>query len=160
HQGYGDMKLLLIAALTAACLLGQTVLEQADEAFRQGNFDRAATLARLAVAQNSQTPPGPMIPGVLPPPKNPSVSRPRPFETVVRLEPSNPYGYFYLGQAKLFQQQWEKAIAYLSKARDLQYPERERLAIELATAQNEAGHPQAALASLEGIGAPDDRRLA
>jgi tetratricopeptide (TPR) repeat protein len=82
------------------------------------------------------------------------------FESVVRLEPANPFGYFYLGQAQLFQQQWERAIQYFSKALDLGYPERERLLIELATAQNEAGHPQQAISTLEAVGPPSDQPLA
>ena len=38
-----------------------------------------------------------------------------------------------------------------------EYPERERLLVELALAQNEAGHPEQALTSLEGI-TPSGRR--
>jgi tetratricopeptide (TPR) repeat protein len=82
------------------------------------------------------------------------------FEAVVRLEPSNPYGYFYLGQAKLYQRQWDKAIQYFTKASELQYPEHERLVIEMATAQNEAGLPQQALTSLKKIEPPTDPTLA
>src|SRR5262249_46013565 len=82
------------------------------------------------------------------------------FQAVVRLQPSNPYGYFYLGQAKLYQQKWEPAIQYFSQALEHQYPEQERLLVELALAQNEAGHPQEALASLDRVRPPGDQRLA
>src|SRR6476646_836142 len=142
--GQCDMKYLLLAISLAACLFGQTVdvLAQADEAFRQGNLERAASLARQAIARDPRLLHGHMILGVIAAQKKQWDASIRHFEAVVKLEPSNPYGYFYLGQAKLFQQQWDKAIEYFGKARNLQYPERERLAIELATAQNEADRPQ------------------
>jgi tetratricopeptide (TPR) repeat protein len=156
------MKRLVMAAFCALSLLGQTgdVLEQADEAFRQGNFERAESLAKEALARDPSAVHGHMILGVIDAQKRRWDASDRHFEAVIRHDASNPYGYFYLGQAKLFQQQWDKAIAYFGRALELQYPERERLMIELATAQNEAGRPQEALASLEAIGAPADRRLA
>jgi tetratricopeptide (TPR) repeat protein len=156
------MKRLFIAASLAVCLFGQTadVLEQADEAFRQGNLDRAENLARQALARDPAAVHGHMILGVIAAQKQQWQASNTHFESVVRLEPANPFGYFYLGQAQLFQQQWERAIQYFSKALDLGYPERERLVIELATAQNEAGRPQQAISSLETIGPPADQPLA
>src|SRR5437016_5015939 len=155
------MKALLISMCLAACLLAQaeSVLEQADEAFRQGDLDRAERLARQALARDPNAVHGHMILGVIAAQKQQWEASNKHFESVVRLEPANPFGYFYLGQAKLFQQQWERAIQYFSKALDLGYPERERLAIELATAQNEAGRPSQALASLGTTGPPADQRL-
>jgi tetratricopeptide (TPR) repeat protein len=156
------MKRLVLATFCAVCLPGQTggVLEQADEAFRQGNLDRAASLARQALASDPSAVHGDMILGIIAAQKRQWDASDKHFEAVIRHDPSNPYGYFYLGQAKLFQKQWEKAIAYFGKALELQYPERERLMIELATAQDETGRPQEALSSLEAIGVPADRRLA
>ena len=156
------MKRTLIAVCLSLCLFGQGggVLEQADEAFRQGNLDRAATLARQALAADPRAAHAHMILGVIAAQKRQWQVSNQHFEAVVRLEPSNPYGYFYLGQAKLFQRQWEKAIGDFTKARDLGYPETERLTIELATAQNEAGHPEPALASLAAIAPPPDPRMA
>ena len=152
---------LLIGATIAVCLFGQSsdVLQQADEAFRQGDLDRAEKLARQALARDAGAVHGHMILGVIAAQKQQWEASNKHFESVVRLEPANPFGYFYLGQARLFQQQWERAIQYFSKALELGYPERERLAIELATAQNEAGRPIQALASLGMIGPPADPRL-
>src|SRR5690349_24974279 len=156
------MKLLLISMCLAACLFAQAedALARADEAFRQGNLDRAATLARQALARDPNAVHGHMILGVIAAQKSQWDTSNRHFEAVVRLEPSNPYGYFYLGQAKLYQRQWEKAIQYFTKALEFEYPERERLMIELAAAQNEAGHPQQALSVLAKTGPPPDPRLA
>src|ERR1041385_6203874 len=120
YRDHGDMRRLLIATSLAVCLFGQNgqVLEQADEAFRQGNVDRAASLARQALSQDPRAVHGHMILGVIAAQKHEWEASNRHFEAVIRLEPANPYGYFYLGQARLFQQQWEKAIAYFSKALD------------------------------------------
>src|SRR5262249_7826991 len=134
------MRRFLISVCLAAGLLGQTVslLERADAAFRKGNLDTAATLARQALADDPRGVHSHMILGIIAAQRNQWVESNKHFEAVVRLEPSNPYGYFYLGQAKLYQRQWEKAIQYFAKASQLQYPEHERLVIEMATAQNEA----------------------
>jgi Tfp pilus assembly protein PilF len=156
------MRRLLIAASLAMCLFGQSggVLEQADEAFRQGDLDRAERLARQGLARDPQAVHGHIILGVIAAQKRQWEVSNKHFENVVRLEPANSFGYFYLGQAKLFEQQWEQAIRYFIKALDLGYPERERLVIELATAQNEAGQPAQALESLGTVGPPSDARQA
>src|SRR5436189_1094386 len=156
------IKPLAISMCLAACLLAQaeSVLERADEAFRQGNSDRAATLARQALARDPNAVHGHMILGIIAAQRNQWETSNRHFEAVVRLEPTNPYGYFYLGQARLYQRQWDKAIQYFTKALQFQYPERERLMIELAMAQSEAGRPQQALSLLGKIEPPPDQRLA
>src|SRR5262249_10291434 len=71
-----------------------------------------------------------------------------------------PYGYFYLGQAQLYQRDWEAAIKFFTSALERQYPETGRLLVELALAQNEAGHPTEALATLGKTSPPDDQGLA
>ena len=156
------MKRLLLAMCLAVGLFAQSegLLEQADEAFRQGNLARASTLARQALAHDPGAVHGHMILGVIAAQKNQWDTSNRHFEAVVRLDPSSPYGYFYLGQARLYQKQWEKAVQYFAKALDLQYPDRERLMIEMALAQNEAGRPQQALSILAKIEPPADERLA
>ena len=156
------MTRLLIASWFGVCLFGQTVdvLEQADEAFRRGDLERAERLSRQALARDPGAVHGHMILGVIAAQKQQWGVSNEHFGSVVRLDPANPFGYFYLGQAKLFQHQWEPAIQYFSKALDLGYPERDRLVIELATAQNEAGRPNQALTSLGTIGSPADQRLA
>ena len=157
------MKRLLIPLCVAVSLLAQpgSLLERADEAFRQGDLDSAATLARQALAREPGAVHGHMILGVIAARKSQWDTSNMHFETVIRLEPGNPYGYFYLGQARLYQRQWDKAIQYFTKALDLRYPEPARLLIEMATAQNEAGRPEQALSTLGGIEAPaEDQRLA
>ena len=152
------MRVLL---LIPVCLFAQTapLLERADEAFREGNFSRAETLARQAVAGDPNAVHGHMILGVIAAKRNQWAVSNSHFLAVVRLEPSNPYGYFYLGQAKLYQQQWEAAVRYFTQALERQYPEQDRLMVELAMAQNEAGRPEQALASLSKIAPPPDARL-
>ena len=126
----------------------------------QGQLDKAATLARRILAGEPGAIHAHMILGVIAAQKNDWAESNRHFQTVVRLEPANPYGYFYLGQAKLYQHDWNAAIEYFSKALERQYPETERLLVELATAQNEAGHPGEALETLQKVAAPADARLA
>lgn len=156
------MSRVLASLCLAACLLAQAqdLLEQADAAFRGGDFDRAAALARRVLARDARSLHAHMIVGVIAAQKNDWKVANEHFQTVVRLEPANPYGYFYLGQAKLYEQQWEPAIQYFARALERQYPERERLLIEMALAQNEAGRPQQALETLAKARMPADRRLA
>ncbi len=148
------------AALTTLCLAASLwaqaggLLEQADAAFRNGDLERAATLARRVVAADPNAVPAYMILGVIAAQRNQWDASSKHFQTVIRLAPSDPYGYFYLGQAKLYQQQWEPAVQYFAKALERHYPDRERLTIEMAFAQDEAGHPQAALESLAKVRAP------
>ena len=95
------MKALLLWVF-AVSVLAQSVslLEQADEAFRQGDLDRAATLARQALTREPGAVHGHMILGVIAAQKNQWDTSNRHFEAVIRLEPGNPFGYFYLGQAR------------------------------------------------------------
>jgi tetratricopeptide (TPR) repeat protein len=156
------MRRFLLWLVLASGLLAQSagLLEQADAAFREGRLDEAATLARRVLVRDARATHAHMILGVIAAQKNNWEVSSRHFQAVVRLEPSNPYGYFYLGQAKLYQQQWEAAIQYFSKALEREYPEKERLLVELATAQNEAGHAAQALDNLRKIAPPGDVRLA
>lgn len=154
------MRRLLLVSCSACCLFAQTLLERADEAFRQGDLNRAAALARKAVAAEPNAVHGHMILGVIAAQRTQWDIANRHFLAVVRLAPSNPHGHFYLGQARLYQQQWEAAIRYFTKALERQYPERDRLMVELALAQNEAGLPEQALASLNTIAPVSEPRLA
>ena len=139
-------------------LQAEGLLERADEAFRAGELEKAATLARQAIARDPSAVHGHMILGVIAAQKNQWEVSTGHFLTILRLEPSNPFGYFYLGQAKLYQQQWAQAVNYLTKAMERQYPDRERLIVELAMAQNEAGNPQQALKTLALMEPPADAR--
>ncbi|MGH9428573.1 MAG: tetratricopeptide repeat protein, partial [Terriglobia bacterium] len=81
------------------------------------------------------------------------------FEAVIRLAPSNSHGHFYLGQAYLSQQRWERAAQCLNKALEQRYPDRQRLVIDLAVAENEAGHPEKALSHLQSVPPPENGPL-
>jgi len=152
----------LLALSIAASLAAQTpgLLEKADEAFRQGDLEQAGTLARRAIEADPGAIQGHMILGVIAAQKGQWNTSESYFGTVVKLDPGNPYGYFYLGQAKLYQKQWDAAIRFFTSALERQYPEKDRLLVELAMAQNEAGHPRDALATLAETPPPDDPRLA
>src|SRR4051812_1227465 len=113
-----------------------TLLEKADEAFRAGELEQAATLAQQVIARDPAAVHGHMILGVIAAQNNDWAVSDRHFDTIVRLDPSNPFGYFYLGQAKLYQQQWVQAAGYFTKAMERHYPDRERVTVELAMAQN------------------------
>src|SRR6476660_9594110 len=141
------MRTALLSLACVLCSWGQdiSVLEKADEAFRQGDFASASTLAEQALTLDRSAVHAHMILGVIAAQNNRLDVSTRHFEAVVRLDPSNPHGYFYLGQAKLYQQQWEPAIQYFTKALEQHHPEHDRVMVELALAQNEAGRPQQAL---------------
>jgi Flp pilus assembly protein TadD len=80
----------------------------------------------------------------------------RHFLRVTQLDPGNPHGYFYLGQALLYQHDWAGAVRRLTEARRRGFPDRERLGLELAFALSEAGQAEQALAELQKIPAPPD----
>ncbi len=143
------MKRALVALLVASRLFGQeeSLLEQADLAFRNGDLVRSEALAQRVLARNPRAVHAHMILGVLAAQKKEWNMSDKHFQAVVKLEPSNPFGHFYLGQSRLYQQQWDAAIRYFRSALERQYPEKERVLVELALAQNEAGHPDHALAS-------------
>ena len=156
------MSRFLLSLLLGACLLAQSgnLLEEADAAFRDGNFERAATLARRVLARDAGAVHAHMILGIIAARNSDWAAATRYFQTVVRLDPADPHAYFYLGQARLSQQQWAAAMQYFSKALEREYPDRERLLVELSMAQNEAGHPQQALDTLRKIAVPAEEHLA
>lgn len=148
--------------LLAVSVSGQStnLLEMADTAFRDGDTAKAAAFAQRVLAREPNSVHAQMILGVIAAQNSNWEESSKRFRAVVRLEPANPFGYFYLGQAQLYQQHWEAAIQYFQQALKRQYPEKERLYVELALAQNEAGHPEQALASLGNVTPPNDERLA
>src|SRR5262245_60473763 len=151
------MKTFALVLVLSIGLRADTLLEQADAAFRQGDLPKAAALARRVLAQDSTAVHAHLILGVIAAQGADWAASNRHFAEVVRFQPSNPHGYFYLGQAKLYQQQWQAAIEYFSKALELRYPDEQRLLIELALAQNEAGRPKQALATLAKTKAPSEQ---
>src|SRR5258708_33694763 len=96
------MKALLLWLFTVS-LLAQSVslLEQADEAFRQGDLDRATTLARQALTREPGAVHGHMILGVIAAQKSQWDTSNRHFEAVVPVEPLKPYGDISLGESRV-----------------------------------------------------------
>lgn len=152
----------LLCLLLAAGALAQvnSLLEQADAAFRAGNFDQAVALARRVTPEDPRVEHAHMILGVIAVRRNQWEDATGHFEAVIRLAPSSPYGYFYLGQASLYQHNWEKAARCFTSALERNYPDRTRLIIDLASAQNEAGRAKEALSSLRQIQPPTEGELA
>jgi tetratricopeptide (TPR) repeat protein len=139
---------------------GGNVLEQADAAFRAGDIEKAAALARKALAQDPRSLHAHMILGIIAAQSNQWKDADTHFQSVIKLEPRNPYGYFYLGQSALYQQQWQQAVRHFSKALEYNYPDQQRLIVGLAVAQNETGQPQPALENLGKIQPPAQGPLA
>ncbi|MEZ5399387.1 MAG: tetratricopeptide repeat protein [Bryobacteraceae bacterium] len=146
------LHLLLPLLLTAQ-------IEQADEAFRAGDFEHAGTLAREALRRDPSAVHAHMILGVVAARSEDWAASDRHFRNVIRLQPSNAFGYFYLGQARLYQKQWLPAIQSFRRARARSYPDTDRLRVELALALNEHGQPKEALNELQGD-PPQDQHLA
>jgi Flp pilus assembly protein TadD len=137
-------------------LLGQSEnpIEQAEQAFRSGALEQAQTFARQALAKQPGSVSAHMILGVIAAQRQQWDAAKLHFRAVVRLAPSDPNGYFYLGQANLYQQNWATAAYYFTRALETNYPDRERLIVELAFAENEAGRPKQALATLGKVRLP------
>ncbi|PYV14356.1 MAG: hypothetical protein DMG07_12125 [Acidobacteria bacterium] len=137
-------------------LLGQSEnpIEQAEQAFRSGDLEQAQTFARQALAKQPGSGSAHMILGVIAAQRQQWDAAKLHFRAVVRLAPSDPNGYFYLGQANLYQQNWATAAYYFTRALETNYPDRERLIVELAFAENEAGRPKQALATLGKVRLP------
>jgi len=146
--------LVFLMVISSAWPQAATLLEKADAAFRAGDLAQARTLAQRVLVQDPRSVHAHLMLGVIGAQNKQWLTSIRHFQTVVRLDPPNPHGYFYLGQASLHRQQWNEAIQYFTKAADRHYPDRERLAIQLALAHNEAGRPRQALDTLGSVSAP------
>lgn len=140
--------------MLALWLMQAPLVEQADEAFRAGELDKAAALAARAVQQQPGIPHAHMILGVIAAQRRQWDAATRHFTTVIRLVPQDPNGYFYLGQAKLYQKQWNAALIEFGKAAERGFPDNERLQVEAAFAENEAGYADRALDRLNHIDSP------
>jgi tetratricopeptide (TPR) repeat protein len=150
------MKRLALLLAMAAALWAQAggVLEQADAAFRAGDLEKAAALARQALAQDPRSVHAHMILGVSAAQGNQWPAAEKHFQSVIKLAPTSPHGYFYLGQAALYQHKWDRAAGYFVQALERGYPDRQRAIVELALALNELGQPEQALESLSKVDAP------
>jgi Flp pilus assembly protein TadD len=150
------MRRLASGVLWVLGLYGQTssLIDQAQAAFRAGDLDRAAGIAQRAITQNPGSANAHLILGIIAGQRQQWDAAAVHLQTVVRLSPTNPHGYFYLGQAQLYQRKWSAAAQYLGKALQLNYPDKDRLLVELAFAENETGRPQLALDHLKQIRDP------
>jgi tetratricopeptide (TPR) repeat protein len=143
---------LLLLAVGLA--FGQDPAKQAESAFRSGDLDQAVALASKALAADPSSTQAHLILGIIAAQRNQWDAATRNFQALIRLVPSDPQAYFYLGQAYLYQQKWDQAVTYFSLALDHNYPGRDRLGIELALAQDQAGHPSEALETLKRVQPP------
>src|SRR6059036_3544002 len=108
------MKTFSLVMALAFALQADNLLEQADAAFRRGDFPKAAALAQRVLARDPAAVHAHMILGIVAAKSADWAASNRHFEEVIRLQPSSPHGYFYLGQARLYQHQWQGAIEYFS----------------------------------------------
>ncbi len=146
----------LLGAAALALFAQVSDIEQADAAFRGGEIEKALAFARRAIARDPGQVHGHMILGVIAAQREQWLAANGHFQTVVRLTPSDPQGFFYLGQAKLYQKQFEPAVRDFQKALSLGFPDRDRLFVELAFAENEAGRPKQALDRLAQVAPPSE----
>jgi len=151
---------LCLGLIAASVARGQEPMQEAEAAFRSGDVKRAATLARDVLANNPNSVEAHMLLGIIASQNATWVSAIQNFEAMIRLTPSNPQGYFYLGQAYLYQQKWDQAAKNFVLALERSYPDRGRINVELAFAENEAGQPRKALQTLANIPAPSAGPLA
>ncbi len=92
------MKIFALLLVLSIGLQTDNLLERADAAFRQGDFPNAAALARRVLARDPTAVHAHMILGVIAAQSADWAASNRHFEAVVRLQPSNPHGYFYLAR--------------------------------------------------------------
>lgn len=155
-------KIAVIASLFLAVGLayGQDLVQQAARAFRSGDFDQADALARSALIENPSSTRARLILGIIAAQRNQWDTATQCFKALIRLIPSDPQAYFYMGQAYLYQRKWDQAAAYFSLALKHNYPDPDRLGIELALAKEQGGHPNEALGILRRVQPPAGGLLA
>jgi tetratricopeptide (TPR) repeat protein len=147
--------LLLLSFSAAALSQDRETLREAQAAFRAGDHDLASVLARKVLQGNQSSVNARMILGLVAAARNQWVQAQAELEKVIGLAPHDPNAYFYMGQVCLYRKQWPEAIKYFTAAAERNYPDRSRLSIELALAQNESGAPQQALSTLKEGGVPN-----
>ena len=136
------------------------LMRQADAAYRAGELARAASLFRQVLQQDPSITPAHMFLGVISSQRGQWGEAIEHFRAVVHIAPANAQAHFFLGTAYAAEEKWAEAVQSFSAALDHQFPERDRLIVELAPAQTESGYPKQALTSLQSIEAPSDKRLA
>ncbi len=146
---------LFLFLSVAASSQDRDTLREAQAAFRAGDHDLASVLARKVLRSNQSSVNARMILGLVAAARNQWVEAKTELEKVTAAAPHDPNAYFYLGQVHLYLKQWPQAIKYFNAAAERHYPDRFRLSIELALAQNESGAPQQALSTLKEAGIPN-----
>jgi len=136
------------------------LMSKAYDAFRVGALERSAALAGRVLQDDPSSVAAHMLLGIIAAERQMWKEADERFETVILLSPGDPYGYFYLGQSSLQQQQWGRAADNLAKALERNYPEKEQVVIELALAQCENNNPERALLTLNSVKPPADPVLA
>ena len=147
-------KLLIGLFLVGGLWAQEPLVQQARQAFRLGQLEKAASLAEQVLAQAPESVTAHIILGVIGAQGKQWSTARRHFEKVTELAPSDPNGYFYLGQAYFYEQQWAKAANHFAQALERNHADRARLIVQLAFAQNEAGRAREALSTLGKIQAP------
>ena len=147
--------ILFLFLSVAAPSQDRDTLREAQAAFRAGDHDLASVLARKVLRTNQSSVNARMILGLVAAARNQWVEAKAELEKVTDVAPHDPNAYFYLGQVCLYLKQWPQAIKHFNAATERRYPDRSRLGIELALAQNESGAPQQALSTLKEAGIPN-----
>ena len=153
-------KIVLVGWMAALLAAPPDSIRDAEMAFRSGDVQRAEGLAQEVLAGNPESVEAHILLGIIASQNAAWPSAIQNFESVIRVAPSNPQGYFYLGQVYLYQQKWEQAAKQFALALERNYPDRDRISIELAFAENEAGQPRKALQILTSIQPPRSGPLA
>ncbi|MDA1316290.1 MAG: tetratricopeptide repeat protein [Acidobacteria bacterium] len=136
------------------------LMRQADAAYRAGEPDRAATLFRQVLRLDPSAAPAHMFLGIITSQSGQWREAIEHFQVVVEATPANAHAHFFLGAAYGAEGKWAEAAQSYSLALKNQFPERDRLIVELARAQIESGQPKQALTTLRSIEAPSDKQLA
>jgi tetratricopeptide (TPR) repeat protein len=123
----------------------QDSIQDAEAAFRSGDLNRAAILAKRVLTADPSSASAHFLLGTIASQNSDWAVATENFEAMVRLSPSDPRGYFHLGEVNIFQQKWLQAVQCFASALEHNYPDRERLIIQLALAENEAGRSSRAL---------------
>ena len=98
---------VVLGLMIASVLHAQ--IDEAELAFRSGDTAHAVALAHATLMNDPASVRAHMVLGVIAAQANDWKEAGAHFEAVVQLVPQNPQGYFYLGQANLYQQKWEIA---------------------------------------------------
>lgn len=136
------------------------LMRQADAAYRAGKPEQAAALFRQVLQQDPSVTPAHMLLGIIASQQGKSAEAIDHFRVVVQATPANAHAHFFLGAAYAAEGKWAEAAQSYTLALENQYPQRDRLMIERALAQAEAGEPSDALASLKSMEEPSDQKLA